>query len=171
MAFRFDLGDILDRTASLADEVRQNASEVIDSVGKGAVDIAGGATDTIASTAASASEALGSAMCAAAENASNAGEQIALSDAGKTIADAANAVGGIAIGAAMGVAQGASALASGAATAVEDGINIVKENSFFRHASERPASRASGTESNKAPTLQERRGTTSSTPMCRRCAS
>ncbi|MFR2031630.1 MAG: hypothetical protein ACLS3M_09755 [Collinsella sp.] len=68
-------------------------------------------------------------MCSAGRRVS-AGEQIASSDAGKAIAGAANAVGGIAVGAAMGLAQGASSLASGAASTVEGGINAIKENSF-----------------------------------------
>lgn len=43
---------------------------------------------------------------------------------------AANTVGGIAVSAAMSLPQGASSLASSAASTMEGGINVIKENSF-----------------------------------------
>lgn len=43
---------------------------------------------------------------------------------------AANTVGGIAVSAAMSLPQGASSLASGTASTMEGGINVIKENSF-----------------------------------------
>ena len=108
----------------------KDASAAIESAAKGATNAAEGAGNVIVDTATSASEAIGSAMCSVAEGMSSAGEQIASSDAGKTIIGAANAVGGIAIGAAVDLAQGASSLASDAASTVEGGINAIKENSF-----------------------------------------
>ena len=119
MAPRFDLGKTLSKAAYVAGEMA-----------KGTANAAEGAGNVIVNTAASASEVVGSAMCSAAEGVSNAGEQIASSDAGKAIAGAADAVGGIAVGAAMGLAQEASSLASGAASTVEGSINAIKENSF-----------------------------------------
>ena len=130
MALKFDLGEALSQAAHAAGEMAKGASATVESAAKGVANAAEGAGNVIVDTAASASEAVGSAMCSAAEGASNAGEQIASSDAGKAIAGAANAVGGIAVGAAMGLAQGASSLASGAASTVEGGINAIKENSF-----------------------------------------
>lgn len=108
----------------------KDASAAIESAAKGATNAAEGAGNVIVDTATSASEAIGSAMCSVAEGMSSAGEQIASSDAGKTITGAANAVGGIAIGAAVDLAQGASSLASDAASTVEGEINAIKENSF-----------------------------------------
>lgn len=108
----------------------KDASAAIESAAKGATNAAEGAGNVIVDTATSASEAIGSAMCSVAEGMSSAGEQIASSDAGKTIIGAANAVGGIAIGAAVDLAQEASSLASDAASTVEGGINAIKENSF-----------------------------------------
>ena len=108
----------------------KDASAAIESAAKGATNAAEDAGNVIVDTATSASEAIGSAMCSVAEGMSSAGEQIASSDAGKTIAGAANTVGGIAIGAAVDLAQGASSLASDAASTVEGGINVIKENSF-----------------------------------------
>lgn len=130
MAFRFDLGGILSQASYVAEEVAKGASAAVESAAKGAASAAEGAGDAIADTAASASESIGSVICSAAEGASNAGERVASSDAGKTVAGAAGAVGGIAVGAAMNLAEGASSLASGAALTVEGGINAIKENSF-----------------------------------------
>ena len=108
----------------------KDASGAIESAAKGAANAAEGAGNVIVDTATSASEAIGSAMCSVAEGMSSAGEQIASSDAGKTITGAANAVGGIAVSAAIDLAQGASSLASDAASTVEGGINAIKENSL-----------------------------------------
>lgn len=130
MALKFDLGEALSQAAHAAGEMAKGASATVESAAKGVANAAEGAGNAIVDTAASASEAVGSAMCSAAEGVSSAGEQIASSDAGKAIAGAANVVGGIAVGAAMGLAQGASSLASGAASTVEGGINAIKENSF-----------------------------------------
>lgn len=130
MALKFNLGEALSQAAHVVGEMAKGASEAVESAAKGVANATEGAGNAIVDTAASASEAVGSAMCSAAEGVSSAGEQIASSDAGKAIAGAANAVGGIAVGAAMGLAQGASFLASGAASTVEGGINAIKENSF-----------------------------------------
>ena len=127
MAVKLDLGKALSQAAG---EMAKDASAAIESAAKGATNAAEGAGNVIVDTATSASEAIGSAMCSVAEGMSSAGEQIASSDAGKTIIGAANAVGGIAIGAAVDLAQGASSLASDAASTVEGGINAIKENSF-----------------------------------------
>lgn len=127
MAAKLDLGKALSQAAG---EMAKDASAVIESAAKGATNAAEGAGNVIVDTATSASEAIGSAMCSVAEGMSSAGEQIASSDAGKTIAGAANTVGGIAIGAAVDLAQGASSLASDAASTVEGGINAIKKNSF-----------------------------------------
>lgn len=130
MSVKLDLGKALSQAAQAAGEMAKDASAAVESAAKGATNAAEDAGNVIVDTATSASEAIGSAMCSVAEGMSSAGEQIASSDAGKTIAGAANAVGGIAIGAAVDLAQGASSLASDAASTVEGGINVIKENSF-----------------------------------------
>lgn len=130
MSVKLDLGKVLSHAAQAAGEMAKDTSAAIESAAKGAANAAEGAGNVIVDTATSASEAIGSAMCSVAEGMSSAGEQIASSDAGKTIAGAANTVGGIAIGAAVNLAQGASSLASDAASTVEGGINAIKENSF-----------------------------------------
>ena len=130
MAAKLDLGKALSQAAQAAGEIAKDTSAAIESAAKGATNAAEGAGNVIVDTATSASEAIGSAMCSVAEGMSSAGEQIASSDAGKTITGAANTVGGIAIGAAVNLAQGASSLASDAASTVEGGINAIKENSF-----------------------------------------
>lgn len=110
MAAKLDLGKALSQAAQAAGEMAKDASAAIESAAKGATNAAEGAGNVIVDTATSASEAIGSAMCSVAEGMSSAGEQIASSDAGKTITGAANTVGGIAIGAAVNLAQGASSL-------------------------------------------------------------
>lgn len=130
MSVKLDLGKALSQAAQAAGEMAKDASAAVESAAKGATNAAEDAGNVIVDTATSASEAIGSAMCSVAEGMSSAGEQIASSDAGKTIAGAANTVGGIAIGAAVDLAQGASSLASDAASTVEGGINVIKENSF-----------------------------------------
>lgn len=130
MAAKLDLGKALSQAAQAAGEIAKDTSAAIESAAKGATNAAEGAGNVIVDTATSASEAIGSAMCSVAEGMSSAGEQIASSDAGKTITGAANTVGGIAIGAAVNLAQGASSLASDAASTVEGRINAIKENSF-----------------------------------------
>ena len=130
MAVKLDLGKALSQAAQAAGEMAKDASGAIESAAKGAANAAEGAGNVIVDTATSASEAIGSAMCSVAEGMSSAGEQIASSDAGKTITGAANAVGGIAVSAAIDLAQGASSLASDAASTVEGGINAIKENSL-----------------------------------------
>ena len=130
MAVKFDLGKALSQAAQAAGEMAKDASGAIESAAKGAANAAEGAGIAIVDTTTSASEAIGSAMCSVAEGMSSAGEQIASSDAGKTITGTANAVGGIVVSAAIDLAQGASSLASDAASTVEGGINAIKENSF-----------------------------------------
>lgn len=130
MAVKLDLGKALSQAARAAGEAAKDASAVIESAAKDATNAAEGAGNVIVDTSTSASEAIGSAMCSVAEGMSSAGEQIASSDAVKTIAGAASTVGGIAIGAAVDLAQGASSLASDAASTVEGGINAIKKNSF-----------------------------------------
>lgn len=130
MAVKLDLGKALSQAARAAGEAAKDASAVIESAAKDATNAAEGAGNVIVDTSTSASEAIGSAMCSVAEGMSSAGEQIASSDAVKTIAGAASTVGGIAIGAAVDLAQGASSLASDAASTVEGRINAIKKNSF-----------------------------------------
>ena len=130
MAVKLDLGKALSQAARAAGETAKDASAVIESAAKDATNAAEGAGNVIVDTSTSASEAIGSAMCSVAEGMSSAGEQIASSDAVKTIAGAASTVGGIAIGAAVDLAQGASSLASDAASTVEGRINAIKKNSF-----------------------------------------
>lgn len=130
MAVKLDLGKALSQAARAAGEAAKDASAVIESAAKDATNAAEGVGNVIVDTSTSASEAIGSAMCSVAEGMSSAGEQIASSDAVKTIAGAASTVGGIAIGAAVDLAQGASSLASDAASTVEGRINAIKKNSF-----------------------------------------
>ena len=130
MAVKLDLGKALSQAAQAAGEMAKDASAAIESAVKGATNASENAGNVIVDTATSASEAIGSAMCSVAEGMSSAGEQIASSDAGKTITGAANTVGRIAVGTAVDLAQGASSLASDAASTVEGGINAIKENSF-----------------------------------------
>lgn len=130
MAVKLDLGKALSQAARAAGEAAKDASAVIESAAKDATNAAEGAGNVIVDTSTSASEAIGSTMCSVAEGMSSAGEQIASSDAVKTIAGAASTVGGIAIGAAVDLAQGASSLASDAASTVEGRINAIKKNSF-----------------------------------------
>lgn len=130
MAPSFNLGETLSRAAHAVGGIAKGVPAAVESAAKGAANAAEGAEKAVVVTAASASKTAGATMCSIAEGVSNAGEQIASSDAGKAIARATNAVGGIAVGAAMGLAQGASPLASGAASTVKGGISAIKENSF-----------------------------------------
>ncbi len=127
-AARKGLGDAAGMAANAAQAAADRAGRAAGELAGKAANAAQGAGNAIVDTSASASEAIGSAMYSVAEGASNAGEQIASSDEGKAVTGVAGAVGGIAIGAAAGLAQGSSSLVSGAASTVEGGINAIKEN-------------------------------------------
>lgn len=130
MGFGFDFENILSK-----------AAETVDTASKGAADAAGAVAQTVSSAATAAGKAAidttkaaskvaGSLTGTIAEGACSAGKAIAASDIGKAASGATDIIGGIAVGAATEAMRQANNVVSDAASAMEDGVNFLKDNSF-----------------------------------------
>ncbi len=130
MGFGFDFENILSK-----------AAETVDTASKGAADAAGAVAQTVSSAATAAGKAAidttkaaskvaGSLTGTIAEGACSAGRAIAASDIGKAASGATDIIGGIAVGAATEAMRQANNVVSDAASAMEDGVNFLKDNSF-----------------------------------------
>lgn len=130
MGFGFDFENILSK-----------AAETVDTASKGAADAAGAVAQTVSSAATAAGKAAidttkaaskvaGSLTGTIAEGACSAGKAIAASDIGKAASGATDIIGGIAVEAATEAMRQANNVVSDAASAMEDGVNFLKDNSF-----------------------------------------